>query len=158
LRDGNGRDHRSGGYPATRVGWNDRFEFLRCGFDDPFAAVPPQTGVSRGVSNRLSGGGGEPHPLRKVSQGVRSTTAPLALRGISGAMEPLDTVSRTVLHRRHRQRDGDGDVVETPEEDALRNFNLSVGTDGAFWEAYETGSAYDLGRFEESFEGVAAPR
>lgn len=30
------------------------------------------------------------------------------------------------------------------DEDVLRNFNLSVATDAAFWEAYESGEAYDL--------------
>ncbi len=30
------------------------------------------------------------------------------------------------------------------EGDALRNFNLSVATDAAFWEAYESGGAYEL--------------
>ncbi|WP_135823802.1 adenosylcobalamin-dependent ribonucleoside-diphosphate reductase [Halorussus ruber] len=30
------------------------------------------------------------------------------------------------------------------EADALRNFNLSVATTGAFWDAYETGESYDL--------------
>ncbi|MFB6301481.1 MAG: adenosylcobalamin-dependent ribonucleoside-diphosphate reductase [Haloferacaceae archaeon] len=34
--------------------------------------------------------------------------------------------------------------VKSEEEDALRNFNLSVATDEAFWAAYESGDTYDV--------------
>ena len=35
-------------------------------------------------------------------------------------------------------------VTAKREEDVLRNFNISVGTDGAFWDALEDGEPYDL--------------
>ncbi|MFB6195606.1 MAG: adenosylcobalamin-dependent ribonucleoside-diphosphate reductase [Haloplanus sp.] len=34
--------------------------------------------------------------------------------------------------------------VKATDEDALRNFNLSVATDEAFWDAHEAGESYDL--------------
>ncbi|MBS1263542.1 MAG: Vitamin B12-dependent ribonucleoside-diphosphate reductase [Methanonatronarchaeales archaeon] len=34
--------------------------------------------------------------------------------------------------------------IRSKEEDALRNFNISVGTTGDFWDAYDAGEEYDL--------------